>query len=131
MTVLCETDELELSYEYETACLKEKSTGKTLYEEGFYGDPDCGLIDSNNNWVAIGGDHLTIWTPKRVNVVEDESIKWIASMRLKSESVIEILIDPWSDDASIWEISLDTIKATKVRDFLDYKEQKYTDNVKW
>ena len=131
MTVLCETDELELSYEYETACLKEKSTGKALYEENFYGDPECGLIDTDNNWVIIGGDHLTIWTPKRVNVVEDESMKWIASMRLKSKGIIEILIDPWSDDASIWEISLDTIKATKVRDFLDYKEQKYTDNVKW
>ncbi len=53
MAILYETDELILENEYEATWLKEKSTGKVLLEDDFYCDPECGLIDDNNNWAIL------------------------------------------------------------------------------
>jgi len=64
MTILYKTNELTLEYKHETTWLKENSTGKIIMNDEFYGDPECGLIDANNNWAIIAGDHLTIWIRK-------------------------------------------------------------------
>ena len=131
MAILYETDELILENEYESTWLKSKSTGKVLLEDELYGDPQCGLIDANNNWAIVAGEHLTIWSQKKSEIIKHEGIKWVHSLRLKNPETVEILIDPWSNNSSIWEINIHTFEVQKVKDFNDYKDKEYTDEVIW
>ncbi len=91
MSILYETEKLILEHEYELACLTEKSTGKVLFQDHFYGDPECGLIDENNTWAIIAGEHLAIWTPNESKIFNDEGIKRIHSIRMKDPSTIILL----------------------------------------
>ncbi len=59
MHVLYETDLLIFEHEYEFIRLRKKSPGDILLEDDFYGVPYCGLIDINNKWAIVAGDHLT------------------------------------------------------------------------
>ena len=131
MRKLDETNILILLYEYETVWLKEKSTGKLLFEYNFYGDPKCGLIDSNNKWAIVGGDNLIVWMSTCISLIDNNFIKDISSVRYKIDDIIEVLIDPWSELSAIWELNINTLQVMKVRDFLEYREKKYTDNIKW
>ena len=128
MRLLLETDELTLVNEFETVHLIEKSTGRILLEDWFYGDPDCGLIDPMNRWAIIGGDHLTIWTPQKTKKFEPEQIRWIHALRIKSAECVEILTDPCSEETSIWEIDTGTFMLEKVRDFDPEKESDWPGN---
>jgi hypothetical protein len=130
-TILYETNELRIEHEFEYALLIDKASGKALFEDDFYGDPYCGLIDINNNWAIVAGEHLSIWTPKKTKIFNHEDLRWIHSLRVKDNETVEILIDPWSENSSIWEINTQTFEIKKVRDFLDYKEKEYTENVIW
>ncbi|MBR9919139.1 hypothetical protein GYB29_16055 [bacterium] len=58
MNILYETERLKLENEFEATFLTEKSTGKTLMEDDFIGDPSCGLIDKNNKWAIVAGEHF-------------------------------------------------------------------------
>ena len=52
-------------------------------------------------------------------------------MRQVATYEIEILIDPWFEEAAIWRLNLQTLQKTKIRDFNDYRELPYQDHVKW
>lgn len=131
MNILCETEKLKLENEFEATFLIEKATGKTLMEDDFYGDPECGLIDKDHKWAIVAGEHLTIWTPKKWNRIDDEKLKWIHSLRIKNSKTVEILTDPWNPNSAIWEINVETFEFKKVSDFNDYKDQEYSENVIW
>lgn len=131
MPILYETDDLILENVYESTWLKEKSTDKILFEDEFDSDPECGLIDADNSWAIVAGEHVTIWTPQNTKKITDGSLKWVHSLRLKNPSTVEILIDPWSKNASVWEIDIHTFELHKVRDFDDYKDKEYTAEVVW
>lgn len=136
MNVLFETDSLIIKHEFENAYLIEKSSGKELLFDDFYGDPKCGLISKNNDWAIIAGEHLTIWRAnkrknKQIERIEHDELKWIHDIRLKSENIIEILTDPWSENSSIWEMEIDSLRFSKLRDFKDYLETEYTENIDW
>lgn len=131
MKILYETDELILEHISETFWLKSKSTGDILLEDECHGDPECGLIGTNNQWALIAGEHLTIWTPQQTKVIKQEGLRWIHSIRLKTQDIVEILVDPWNDIASIWEINVKSFELEKIRDFDDYKDSEYSDLVIW
>ena len=131
MNVLYETDTLLLENEFEATFLTDKSTSATLMEDDFYGDPNCGLIDKENKWAIVAGEHLTIWTPKKWKRIEDENLKWIHSIRIKDSETVEVLTDPWNRNSAIWEIHPLTFKLKKIRDFNDYKDQEYSEKVVW
>ena len=131
MNILYQTEGLKLENEFEATFLIDKITGETLMEDHFYGDPNCGLIDNDNKWAIVAGEHLTIWTPKKWKRIEDEDLKWIHSIRIKSSETVEILTDPWGKNPAIWEINLKTFEFTKKRDFNDYRDQEYSENVIW
>lgn len=61
-----------LGYEDEIASLKDKATGKVLFEDFFYGNPKCGLIDELNNWAIIAGEHISIWTAQKTHKIKQE-----------------------------------------------------------
>ncbi len=135
MNVLFETDRLIIEHEFENAYLIEKSSSKELLLDDFYGDPKCGFISKNNDWAIIAGEHLTIWkSGKRKHLIErieNDELKWIHDIRLKSENIIEILTDPWSEKSAIWELDLDTLKFVKIRGFIKYQESEYIDKIDW
>ena len=131
MNTLYETDRLKLENEFEATFLTDKKSGQTLMEDDFYGDPSCGLIDKDNKWAIVAGEHLTIWTPKKWKRIENEDLKWIHSIRIRDLEMVEVLIDPGSRKSAIWEINIKTLEFKKIRDFNDYKDQEYSENVNW
>ena len=131
MNVLYETESLKIENEFEATFLTEKATGKTLMEDDFYGDPECGLIDKANKWAIVAGEHLTIWTPKKWKRIDDKNLSWIHSLRVKNSEIVEILTNPWSRNSAIWEVNVKTFEFKKLRDFDDYKDQEYSENVNW
>lgn len=136
MNILYETDKLRIEHEFELTYLTEKRRGKPLLIDDFYGDPCCGLISPNNDWAIIGGDHLTIWRAcskekNRTVILENDDLKWIHAIRLNSKNIIEILTDPWSNRSAIWSLNINTLEYSKVRDFKDYVDIEYTENIEW
>ena len=75
MNIFYETDKLKLENEFDANFLTDKSTGATLLEDDFHGEPKCGLIDKQDNWAIVAGDHLTIWTPKKWERIELKNVK--------------------------------------------------------
>ncbi|PHS03190.1 MAG: hypothetical protein COA88_15975 [Kordia sp.] len=131
MKILHETEKLKLEFEYELAHLIEKSSGRILFKDNFYGDPNCGIIDSENKWAIIGGIHLTLWTPSETKKYRNESFERIHSLRIKDKETVEILTDPWSEKSSVWELNVNNSKLIKTKDFTDYINKEYTESIKW
>ena len=131
MKLIDETEKLKLEFEQELAILTEKSTGEILLSEEFYGNPNCGVIDSKNKWVIIAGYHLIFWKKNKSRTYQNESFKWIHSIRIKNENIVKILIDPWSEKSSIWELNTENFELNKIKDFRDYRNKEFTDFVKW
>tara|TARA_R110002072_G_scaffold20671_25_gene74743 strand:+ start:6473 stop:6868 length:396 start_codon:yes stop_codon:yes gene_type:complete len=131
MNILHETEKLKIEYEFELARLTEKSSGNVLFEDDFYGNPSCGIIDSENNWAIIAGIHLRLWKPNQTKKFQNESFEWVHSLRIKNPNIIEILTDPWNIKSSVWELNIENSELTKVRDFKDYQNKEYTENVEW
>lgn len=129
--VLCENDSLRLLHQYETVFLVDRATGRILFESSGYGDPECGLLAEGGSWALIGADRLTLWRPARVQAFEDDELSWIHGLRFRDATTVEILTDPWSEHAAIWELDVETFVCRKVRPFPDYRDKEYTDHVEW
>ncbi len=131
MTIIYETEKLKIEHEFEAIFLIDKLTGTILLEDDFYGDPTCGLIDKDNKWAIISGEHLTIWTPEKWKRIEDNDLKWIYAIRNKGSEIVEILTDPWNKNSAIWVIDTKTFKFKKVQEFKEYQDREYSENVVW
>ncbi|WP_459212045.1 hypothetical protein [Aquimarina rhabdastrellae] len=130
-TVLYETNQLRLEHEFEYTYLINKSNNHILMEDDFYGEPQCCLIDNNNTWAIVAGIHLTLWTPNSTQKYYTDTFKWIHAIRLKNNYTVEILIDPWSSYASIWELCLPTKKLSKISNFKKYQNKIHSDIIHW
>ncbi|RDC61869.1 hypothetical protein [Adhaeribacter pallidiroseus] len=131
MNILYETDKLLIKNEYEVVFLIDKETNQVLVEEEFYGDPTCGLIDTNNEWAVITGEKIIIWTSEETKKIEDKNLRWRHDLRPKDNQTIELLNDPWSENSSIWELDIKTLEYKKIRDFNDYQDQVFVEIVIW
>ena len=130
--VLAETSELLLGHTFEDAVLVRKRNGEYLLEDDFYGDPAGGLIGPANEWAIVVGEHLTIWHHTAgVMRIEDERLRWIKALRLVGQNRVELLVDPWGPRAAIWCLHPADRTYTKVRDFLKYRDQDYTEAIVW
>jgi hypothetical protein len=115
---------------YEYAYLIRKKGYKEIYMGDFYGDPRCGLIDSNNNWSLVGGNILTVWTKdKGLIEIEDEELPCICGLRQKSAYEAEILIDPWSKQGSVWVFNIETFHRYKIREHRI--DDEYSEEIGW
>lgn len=127
---LYETPKFIVGHVFEYAYLIRKRIYKVIYMGGFYGDPKCGLIDSNNKWCLVGGNMLTIWTEDNgMFEIEDEELSWICKARQKSAYEVDILIDPWSEKGSIWSLDIITLQKHKVREYRITSE--YSEKIEW
>lgn len=129
--ILDETDDLLLGHLFEDAFLTIKATNESVSLGDFYGDPTCGLISRTNKWCIVGGSTLLVWTQDEIFRIQDNDLAWVSDIRQINENKVELLIDPWAENSAIWEFDITTKKKNKIKDFTDYKDKQYTDNVVW
>ena len=129
--VLSETEELVLGHVFEDAYLTTKKSGETISLGDFYGHPDCGLISRTNDWCIVCGPILVVWTKNNISRIECADLNRVFDIRQSGSYTVQLLIDPWAANSAIWECNITTKEKCKIRDFPDYKDKEYTDNVKW
>lgn len=129
--ILHETEHLVLAHLFEEVYLTIKITGERINLGSLYGEPICGLISSANDWCVVGGSELIVWVKGEVARIKDDELYWICRIRQKSETRIEILIDPWADHSSIWELDILTKARFKIKDFPYYKGKEYSETIIW
>lgn len=103
----------------------------------FYNDPTCAAVGKNNDWCLVGGDSLILktWIDRTVRTIGD--LKDIYALKLVDAYTVKILTDPWCENASIWQLEIDLTRLTKpitlfkIKDFKDYIDKPYTENVVW
>lgn len=131
INLIDETSELRLEHEFESVYLVRKADNQILNSDDFNGDPECGLIDKENNWAIVAGSHLTLWTQTTERKFQTKQFKDIHSIRLLNGETIEILTDPWAETSAVWKLNLITFELTKVADFEKYQGKEYSENVEW
>ena len=132
MKLITETTALRVEHEFEVARLIRKSNNQILIETEFYGDIQCGLIDTENQWAILAGEFMVFWTVKFQREYRSELFKDIYALRLSSNGeTIDVLTDPWSDISAIWTLTIKDGELVKKTDFIDYKGKAHIDNVEW
>ena len=85
------SDNYLLYSEYEDAYLYNLKTGDQVYLGGYYGDPDLGIIDENEEFCAIYGEVLDIYFIKTgVTKTINTPNEWGYYMRQISDDCFEI-----------------------------------------
>ena len=128
---LAEGDMYVLFKEFEDVFLFEKDTNKELWRISLYGDATGGLIGLVNDWVVVGGEKLIIWSEGKLETIEDSELTWIFDLRQIGDDEIEILTDPWTSNSAIWSFDIISKRKVKIRNFNDYVDKPYSDNVIW
>ncbi len=116
---------------YEDIYLVDRKDNSETFLFSVYGDPICGLIDSSNQWITIGGNILHIWNISS-SKMETIDLLWIYDLRQIDKDTIEVLTDPWSKESAIWQINILTNRKMKIKDFTDFHGKEYVDErIEW
>ncbi|GGF28156.1 hypothetical protein GCM10011383_44870 [Hymenobacter cavernae] len=130
--VLAENSELLLGHSFETAILICKWSGEHLFVDDFYGDPTCGCISPTSEWALVAGEHITVWRKAQgVTQLVAEQLRYVQALRLIDATDVQLLIDPWGTHAAIWRLHLMDLSLRKVRDFPDYQDRAYEEQIDW
>ena len=127
---------LLLGHVYEQIFLIDKITNQETGILTLDNEPTCGLIGTNNDWCLVGGDILVLKTFFD-NTLRQLPLDNITALKKIDEYTVQILIDPWSDKASIWQLNIDINKPArpinifKIKDFPDYQDKPYIENILW
>ena len=132
MKVLVESKNYILAYEFEEAFLIKKSSNEKIPMGNHYGDPSCGLICNEESLFIVGGEGLTVLDKdgKSFLFLREPALN-IHSIKIDKDGNVKVLIDPWSDESAIWLLDVQTLSLEKVRDFDEYKNQPYQDEVEF
>jgi hypothetical protein len=128
---LDETDIYVLFQEFEDVFLFEKDSNSELWRTSMYGDAICGLIGLSNEWVIAGGAELILWKNNHLKFIQDKDLQWVYDVRHTGENEVQLLTDPWKENAAVWRFDILTEEKNKIRDFPDYLTKEYTDKVEW
>lgn len=135
MIILYETEKLCLSHLYEHVQLFDKESNQILLTDDFYGGPSCGLIDTHNRYAIVGGKHLTLWTcyeeDSEITKFETREFSDIEKLRLVDRDTIKFLVDPWSEYSAIWQLKISNKSLSKISNFVEYKNELYTEDIIW
>lgn len=129
--ILSQTNDFILGNIFEKVFLIKKLNDSYVFIDEFYGDPGCGIIDTNYNKCLIGGEKLM-----RFDIVTSEknivkTIQDIYDLRKVSKTEYEILTDPWRANSAIWKYDLITNQIVKISDFTKYQNQEHSEEIKW
>ncbi|MBO6517248.1 MAG: hypothetical protein JJ975_11920 [Bacteroidia bacterium] len=103
----------------------------------FENDPTCGVVGRNNDWCLIGGEVLMLKTWKDNTLRSISQIKEVFDLKSVDDYNVQILTDPWSEKAAIWELKIDLnrlsnpVSVKKLRDFTEFRNKPYTKNINW
>lgn len=129
--ILSETNKYVLGHIFEETYLIDKVTKERFQLGSMYGDPSCGLIDKDNKWCIVGGSTLIIWTPEETTEIKADELYWACQIRQANQNSVQILIDPWADNSSIWKLNVLDKSHFKICNFNHYKDKEYTEQIEW
>ncbi len=135
--ILFENSMMVIGHIYESSYCFNKITKEEFAIFEFDFDPVCGIVGKDNEWCLIGGDVLILktWIDNTIRFVGD--LKNIFDIKEIEENEVQILTDPWSGESAIWHLTINLRKLTnpivlqKIRDFKDYENEPYSENIKW
>lgn len=114
---LAESEHYIVGHEFETAYLVEKATGVKTYLDDHYGDPTCAVIAPGEDWFAVGGVGITYFDFARgVRKFKQSSSQCVHAMRANGPDRLRVLLDPWSECASVWELHTKSLSLRKLTD---------------
>ena len=129
--ILDETVHLLLGHVFENVYLTKKVSGENIKLGDIYGNPTCRLISRTNIWCVVGGSTLIVWADNDILTIKEDNLYSVHDIRQKGQYIVELLIDPWSANASIWEFNIMTKHKNKIKDFWVYKDKPYSENIVW
>lgn len=121
---LAESPKFVLAHEYETAFAINRHTGERHPIGEHYGDPTCALISPDEDWFLVGGEGLTFLDLnrgrrdflRRSEEAITAHVYFVSAMRIDGPRSVRILVDPWSEEASTWQLDLEALAILKVAD---------------
>lgn len=120
MRVLADSPHFLLGHEWENVILVDKLTGNGKSIGSHYGDPKIGLISPDEAWFVTGGEGVLCHRLAQgsFSFLRDgpDNTYFVHSMRFEGPLVLRVLIDPWSNKASVWQIDLATTTIRKLHD---------------
>ncbi len=128
---LSETDIYLVGHIYEIAYLIDKIKEYSIILGKFYGNPSCALIDKDNKWCLVGGSTLILWTLKKTSEIKDDNLCGTYEIRQTDSNKVQILIDPWANNSSIWELNIKIGERKKISDFDKYKNKEFSEIIEW
>lgn len=130
--VIDTTERFGLYHLYEQVYLYDKQKQYEIYLGAFYGDPSCGLISQDNTFCIIGGlDKWILYRYDKITIFDNWEILPAFDIRQISASVVQILTDPWPEQSAIWSLEINTLKVVKIKDFDQYLNKPYCENIIW
>lgn len=128
--VLAESNDYVLEHEYETVFACRRANGECKIVGHHHSDPTCGVIAPDGSWFAAGGEGLSVFTHSGgIETFLRNPLFYVAAMKLDGNDTIRVLVDPWSDNASVWRLAPSTGKLTKLRDGPDLRNEPFQENV--
>ena len=79
----------------------------------------------------VGGSTLFLWTPEKTIEIDDDNLSGACEFKQTETNKVQILIDPWADNSSIWELDTITAERKKISDFDNYKDKEFTETIEW
>ena len=128
---------MTVGHVFETSYCYNKLTKEEFAIFKFDNDPTCGIVGQKNDWCLIGGDLLVLrtWVDNSLRLVGE--LKQIFDLKSIDDYTVQILTDPWTNNSEIWQLTIDLNKLKrpltliKIRDFKEYVDKPYTDDVVW
>lgn len=135
--ILFENTVMTVGHVFETSYCYNKFTKEEFAIFQFNSDPTCALVGKNNDWCLIGGDLLILrtWVDNSLRIFDQ--LKNIYGLKTIDDYTIQILTDPWTEQSAIWQLEINLTKLTrptslfKVKNFPDYIDKEYTEQVVW
>lgn len=132
-TVLAQSDHLALVHEWERVEVEVERAG---WKSSFplvehCGDPTAGLIGDDESWVCVVGEGIVLheMTGGTSEYWRGSDPRFVHSARLQDDGIIRVLVDPWSEHASVWVIDPRTKELRKLHDGPSLSEEPYRDEV--
>ena len=127
--ILYESKNLILVTEFENVSLIDKNSHTEIFNLSVYGEVIYSSVEESENWIMIGAENLWVW--KNHKLLKVEEVCWVHEIRKISENIVEILTDPWHTNAAVWKYDALNDSYFKVKDFTDYNNKPYSENVIW
>ena len=122
MKHLAENERYKLYALDENLYLKDKNKStKTGYDkidkyiDTFYGEPECGLISANNEYIVAGGEHLSIYFIEKERMISIEDLWTVNLFQLdfqitEQPDLVHIIVGDNSDKFKHCELDVKTLK---------------------